>query len=427
MNNFNFYIKSINKYIENYKIEKFLFIYEIKIISAYIKSYYLLNLINYEKKKYYLNFLSLLKKKILILNIKNIINYINNEFIKYDNDFYFKFLFFNKYEKNNIIYKFMLLDEIKKINIQIIFIRKSIIFILEKEYKNFFYDFNTKIFEFNTLGQYFLSINELLKKNHVNLFDYKKNINFSLLQNQLPLINKKINQKILKNILNFKNKKNYILKNDKNYILSFSNFCVELMLNLTKIYKDIIFLKNNYNLLNFENNNKIIFENLKNYLSEILSNNINISMLLNNNSLNEENLNLIKSHFRNIYIIKKNLYYFNKFILLIKFNKKNLLNNFIKKKQNFFPILYYLHDKKQSIKKSLEILNNCLNYINKKKKNFYNITLEEFKSIHNIFEKNIFNYFIKYNFNKISISFKKNLEKIQKEKFYLNNIILKFK
>ncbi|MFI4913444.1 MAG: hypothetical protein ACH6QR_00335 [Candidatus Carsonella ruddii] len=427
MNNINFYVKDINKYIDNYKIEKFLFIYEIKIISAYIKSYYLLNLINYEKKKFFLNFLIFLKKKILILKIKNIVNFINNEFIKYDNDFYFKFLFFDKNEKNNIINKFMLIDEIKKINIQMIFIRKSIIFISEKECKTFFFDFNKKIFEYNTLGNYFLSINELLKKNHINLFNCEKIINFSLLKNKLPLFKKKINQNFFKKILNFKNKENYILKNDKNYILSFSNFCVELMLNLSKIYKDINYLKNNYNLLEFENNKINIFENLKIYLSEILSNNINISMLLNNDLFNEKYINYDKPHFRNIYIVKKTLYYFNKFILLIKFNKKKLLNNFIKKKNKIFPILYYLYDKKQSIKKSLEILNNCLNYIKKKKKNLYNITLEEFKNINNIFEKNIFNYFINYKFDKISISFKENLEKIQKEKFYLNNIILKFK
>ncbi|MFI4870062.1 MAG: hypothetical protein ACH6QM_00315 [Candidatus Carsonella ruddii] len=368
MNNFKLYINNISNFINSYKIEKFLFIYEIKIISAYIKSYYLLNLISYEKKKFFLNFLILLKKKILTLNIKNIINYINNEFIKYDNNFYFKFLFFDKYEKNNIIYKFMLLDEIKKINIQMIFIRKSIIFISEKEYKTFFYDFNKKMFECNSIGNYFLIVNELLKKNHINLFNCKKIINFSLLNNQLPLIKKKINQQILKNILNFKNKENYMLKHDENYILSFSNFCVELILNLSKIYKNIIYFKNNYNVLNFENDNKIIFENLKNYLSEILSNNINVSMLLDNDLLNEINTNFVKPHFRNIYIIKKVLYYFNKFILLIKFNKKNLLNNFVKNKINFYPILYYLYDKKQSIKKSLEILSNCLNYINKKKK-----------------------------------------------------------
>ncbi|MGK2931150.1 MAG: hypothetical protein ACSLEG_00985 [Candidatus Carsonella ruddii] len=425
MNN-KFCIDNINKHIDNFKIEKFLFIYEIKIISAYIKSYYLLNLISYEKKKFFLNFLILLKKKILILNIKNIINFINNEFIKYDNDFYLKFLFFDKNEKDNIINKFMLLDEIKKINIQMIFIRKSIIFISEKEYKTFFYDFNKKIFEYNTLGNYFLTINELLKKNHINLFDCEKKINFSLLKNQLPLIKKKINQKKLKQILNFKNKENYILKNDVNYILSFSNFCVELILNLSKIYQDILLLKNNN--LNYISNNKInIFEILKIYTSEILSNNMNIYILINNNSFNETTTNYVKSHFRNIYIIKKVLYYFNKFILLIKFNKKKLLNNFIKKKNKIIPILYYLYDKKQSIKKSLEILNNCLNYIKKKKKNLYNITLEEFKNINNIFEKNIFNYFIKYKFNKILISFKENLEKIQKEKFYLNNLILKFK
>ncbi|MFI4878823.1 MAG: hypothetical protein ACH6QP_01070 [Candidatus Carsonella ruddii] len=370
MNNFEFYIKNINKYIDNYKIEKFLFIYEIKIISAYIKSYYLLNLINYEKKKFFLNFLILLKKKILILNIKNIINFINNELIKYDNNFYLKFLFFDKNEKNNIINKLMMLDEITKINIQMIFIRKSIIFISEKECKTFFYDFNKKIFEYDTLGNYFLSINELLKKNHINLFNCKKKINFSLLKNQLPLIKKKINQKILKKILNFQNKEDYILKNDKNYILSFSNFCVELIINLSKICKDIIYLKNNYNLLNFKNDKVNIFEILKIYLSEILSNNINISMLLNNNSFNEISINYEKPHFRNIYIIKKILYYFNKFILLIKFNKKNLLNNFLKKKNKIIPILYYLYDKKQSIKKSLEILNNCLNYIKKKKKNY---------------------------------------------------------
>ncbi|MFI4883693.1 MAG: hypothetical protein ACH6QQ_00580 [Candidatus Carsonella ruddii] len=427
MNNLNFYIKNINKYINNYKIEKFLFIYEIKLISAYIKYYYLLNLINYEKKKFFLNFLILLKKKIKIFNIKNIIDYIDIQFIKYNSDFYFKFLFFDKYEKNNIIYKFMLLDEIEKINIQIIFIRKSIIFICEKEYKTFFYDFNKKILEFNTLGNFFLSINELLKKSHINLFDCKKKINFSLLKNKLFFIKKKINQKILKKILNFKNKENYILKDDKNYILLFSNFCVELILNLSKIYSDIIYLKNNYDLLNFKNNDKIILDNLKIYFSEILSNNINISLLLNNSLFSEINKNYEKYHFKNIYIIKKVLYYFNKFILIIKFNKKILLNNFIKKKNNFFPILYYLYDKKQSIKESLEILNNCLNYINKKKKNLYNITLKEFKNINNIFEKNIFSYFIKYKFKKISISFKENLEKIQKEKFYLNNIILKFK
>ncbi|MGK2912830.1 MAG: hypothetical protein ACSLEI_01035 [Candidatus Carsonella ruddii] len=427
MNNFKFYIENVSKYIDNFKIEKFLFIYEIKLISAYIKSYYLLNLISYEKKKFFLNFIILLKKKILILNIKNIINFINNEFIKYDNDFYLKFLFFDKNEKNNIINKFMLLDEIKKINIQMIFIRKSLIFISEKEHKTFFYDFSKKIFEYNTLGNYFLSINELLKKNHISLFDCEKKINFSLLKNKLPLLKKKINQKNLKKILNFKNKENYILKNDVNYILSFSNFCIELILNLLKIYKDIVYLKNNDNL-NFKNNNKInIIEFLKNYSSEILSNNINIYMILNNNSFDEININYIKPYFRNIYIIKKILYYFNKFILLIKFNKKNLLNNFIKKKNKIIPILYYLYDKKQSIKKSLEILNNCLNYIKKKKKNLYNITLEELKNINNIFEKNIFNYFIKYKFNKFPIFFKENLEKIQKEKFYLNNLILKFK
>lgn len=433
---------TIDSYINSFEVDKYLFIYEIKIISSYIKSLYLSNFINFEEKKKFLNSLILIKKNFKYKNIENIHNYIKNELIRYNGT---KILFLNNFNKNeqfNILNKVMLLDEIEKINIQIIFLRKTIISIAEKEFNTLIPSFkNSDIDKPITLGHYLLSWNEMFKRDHINLLNCKKITNFCSFDNEILFKNNyKINKNVIKKLLNFKNINENLIDSisDRDYIVLFSQFCNILIIHLSRICEDIIYWSNKqYKFIDFINKNKknfYIFEIIRSKTGRVLGNSINIVTVLKAQSIfnNKDNLEDKESYFDNIYTIKKSLYYFNQCLLTLKFNKKNFYISSLKNYSTNSSIIYYLIKKGESIENANITVNNCINYCNNKKINFFNISLKELKKINLLFENDIFYFLsiestIKMKTIYGSTSPNQVLKSIQRSKFFLNNIILKFK
>ncbi|AFP84221.1 putative argininosuccinate lyase [Candidatus Carsonella ruddii HT isolate Thao2000] len=438
---------NIKIYLNLFNINRFLFNYEIKAFIAYIKSLYLINYINFFEKKKIINSLFIIKKKFLKTNIDNINLFLEKEIINFNGELGNKIFF--KINKNfqNIIIKLMLKEEIKKIHILIIFIRKCIIF-LSKKYFNIpllgliFIEYNIPI----TLGHYLLSWNEMFKRDHLNLFYCKKECDDLFIDiNFLTNHNCNINQNIFKKTLNFKYlTENYIDSvNNKDYICFFFHFCNNLIIHLSKICEDLIFFNNEkINFIELSNlfmyyddilYKKInILQLIKSKIGRLYGNSINILTLLNNQVSSYNNYQEDKEClFDNIFTIKNLLNCFRIILPIIKFNKKNiylyLLENYCIKND----IISYLIKKGVTFENSYLIFKNCEKYCIKKKINFFNISLKELKLISNLFKKDIF-YFISVegtiNRNNFygNTNLKQIIKSIQRAKFYLNNIILKF-
>ncbi|ATX33423.1 argininosuccinate lyase [Candidatus Carsonella ruddii] len=442
----------IEIYLNSFYIDKYLFNYEIKVISAHVKSLYLCNYIKLNEKKQILNSLFLIKNNFRKLNVEDIHSYLELELIKYNGDLGKK-IYIGKSRNDQIttLNKLMLLDEIEKINILLIFIRKTIINLAEIE-------FNTPVPGFThlqiaqpiTLGHYLLSWNEMLKRDHINLLNCKKNTNFCPLGSAaLAGHNYKINRNIVKKILNFK----YLTENsidavsDRDYVILFSQFCNILIIHLSRICEDmIIWSSNKFNFLKLsdkissgssimpQKKNPDLFELIRSKSGRIMGNSVNILTILKSQALsyNKDNQEDKESLFDNIYTIKNTLNCFRKCILVLKFNKKNMYLSTLKNYSTATDMADYLVKKGLTFRDSHKIVGNCIKYCENNDINFFNISLKELKIICNLFENDIFYFLsiegsIKNKNTYGSTSPNQVLNSIQRAKFFLNNIILKFK
>ncbi|WP_433927875.1 argininosuccinate lyase [Candidatus Carsonella ruddii] len=442
----------IEIYLNSFDIDKYLFFYEIKVISAHIKSLFLCNYIDIKEKNKLLNSLFLIKNNFRKLNVEDIHSYLEIELTKYNGDLGKKiYIAKSRNDQITTLNRLMLLDEIEKINILLIFIRKSIINLSENEFNSPVPGFtHLQIAQPITLGHYLLSWNEMLKRDHINLLNCKKITNFCPIGSAaLAGHNYKINRNIVKKILNFK----YITENsidavsDRDYIVIFSQFCNILIMHLSRICEDmIIWSSNKFDFLKLsdkissgssimpQKKNPDLFELIRAKTGRVYGNSINILTVLKSQALsyNKDNQEDKESLFDNIYTIKNTLNCFRKCIPILKFNKKNMYLSTLKNYSTATDMADYLVKKGLNFRDSHKIVGNCIKYCEKNNINFFNITLKELKTISNLFEKDVF-YFLSIegsikNKNIYgSTSPNQVLKSIQRAKFFLNNIILKFK
>ncbi|BFI91004.1 argininosuccinate lyase [Candidatus Carsonella ruddii] len=442
----------IEIYLNSFNIDKYLFNYEIKVISSYIKCLFLSSYINSSEKQKLINSLFLIKKNFLYSNVEDIHSYLERELIKYNGELGKK-IYIGKSRNDQIttITKVMLLEEIKKINILLIFIRKSIIFLAEKEYNFPLPGFtHLQIAQPVTLGHYLLCWNEMFKRDHINLLNCKKKCSYSPIGSAaLAGHNYNINRNIVKNILNFKNLTENSIDSvsDRDYIISFSNFCNIVITHLSRICEDlIIWSSNKFDFLKLsdlissgssimpQKKNPDLFELIRSKTGRIYGNSVNILTILKSQALsyNKDNQEDKESLFDNIYTIKNTLNCFRKCLPILKFNKKNMYLSALENYSTATDMADYLVKKGLNFRDSHLIVGNCIKYCEKKKINFYNITLEELKIISFLFEKDIFYCLsiegsIKSKNNYGSTAPNQVIKSIQRAKFFLNNLILKFK
>ncbi|XZR52586.1 MAG: argininosuccinate lyase [Candidatus Carsonella ruddii] len=442
----------IEIYLNSFNIDKYLFNYEIKVISSYIKSLFLSNYLNNLEKKKLINSLYLIKKNFINSKIEDVHSYLEKELIKYNGELGKKiYIAKSRNDQITTITKLMLLEEIKKINILIIFIRKSIISLAEKEYNFPLPGFtHLQIAQPITLGHYLLSWNEMLKRDHINLLNCKKNCSYAPIgAAALAGHNYNINRNIIKKMLNFKNLTENSIDSvsDRDYIIFFSNFCNILITHLSRICEDlIIWSSNKFEFLKLsdlissgssimpQKKNPDLFELIRSKTGRVYGNYINILTILKSQALsyNKDNQEDKESLFDNIYTIKNTLNCFRKCLPILKFNKKNMYFSALENYSTATDMADYLVKKGLNFRNSHLIVGNCIKYCEKKKINFFNITLKELKHINNLFEKDVFYCLsiegsIKNKNNYGSTSTNQVIKSIQRAKFFLNNLILKFK
>lgn len=442
----------IDFFLNSFKIDKYLFLYEIKVINSYIKSLYFSNYINFFEKQKLINSLFLIKNNFKKKNVEDIHSYLESELIYYNGELGKK-IYIGKSRNDQIttITKIMLIEEINKINILLIFIRKTLLKISE-------FEFNTPIPGFThlqiaqpiTLGHYLLSWNEMIKRDHINLLNCKKILNNCPIgSGALSGHNYNINRNIIKKILKFKNltENSIDAVSDRDYIIFFSHFCNTIITHFSRICEDLILWSSNkFNFLLLsdkissgssimpQKKNPDLFELIRSKTGRIYGNSVNILTILKSQpmSYNKDNQEDKESLFDNIYTIKNTLNCFRKCLTILKFNKKNMYLSSLMNYSTATDMADYLVKKGLTFRDSHMIVGNCIKYCEKNKLNFYNITLKELKNINYLFEKDIF-YFLS-----IEGSLKnKNiyggtspcqvLKSIQRAKFFLNNLILKFK
>ncbi|BAF35207.1 hypothetical protein CRP_176 [Candidatus Carsonella ruddii PV] len=387
-----------------YKNDFFLVYYKFKFFYAKIKCLFYLNLINVKQKKKFLNLITYCKKK----NI----------------NIFKKIYFFDK----KIIFQLFLLDEIDKIHILIIFIRKILINLSELEYKTIFY--KNEIKNFTTIGHLYLYWNNLLS------IDCNLLLNLKLLTSILPSnifnfieINKNKLLVLIKNLLDFKSINENVLNKNYDYYLSFTFFLISINTHLISFFEEInyLFLEYKNAIFIFLNSNFFFFYNL--FKSDSLKIDNNIKNII--NSL--KNFEIIKPIIiESIYLIKSNLNLFRKIISSIKIKKKKFYLLNFKKEKIFKKIKKYLISKKiKSIDCNI-IIKKINNYITIKNINLYNISFYELNKINKNIKKDFFekisleNKFKKNNFYG-SDNYKQILKSIQRAKFALNKTLIKFK
>ncbi|AFP84403.1 hypothetical protein [Candidatus Carsonella ruddii] len=398
----NFFKKKI---IVKKGIDFFLIYYKLKYFYAKIKCLFYLNIINKIQKKKFLNLIINNKKK----KIKNKI--LNKTFC------------FNK----EIIFNLFLLDEIEKINILIIFIRKILINLSELEYKTIFY--KNEIKKFTTLGYLYLYWNNLLNIDHELLFNFKfKN---SILSNNIFNFIKNGKNKILnimKNLLKFKKIDENTLNENQNNNLSLVFFLISINNHLNIFFDSINSLFLNYKnaiYLNYTFNFNFFLNSFKNNYFKIVKNLENLISI--NNNKNIENIFL-----ESIYFIKINLNYFRKIISLIKINKKKIYLINFKKEKIFKNIKKYLIFKKINFSDCNIIIKKIYDYIKTKNISIYNITLYELNKINKIFKKDFFyKISFEYKFKKNNFlgsdNYQQILKSIQRAKYLFNKFLIRFK
>ncbi|MBY0585343.1 argininosuccinate lyase, partial [Candidatus Carsonella ruddii] len=233
----------------------------------------------------------------------------------------------------------------------------------------------------------------------------------------------------------------------RDYIIIFSQFCNILIMHLSRICEDmIIWSSNKFDFLKLsdkissgssimpQKKNPDLFELIRSKTGRIFGNSINILTILKSQALsyNKDNQEDKESLFDNIYTIKNTLNCFRKCILVLKFNKKNMYLSTLKNYSTATDMADYLVNKGLNFRDSHKIVGNCIKYCEKNNVNFFNITLKELKVISNLFEKDIFYVLsiegsIKNKNIYGATSPNQVLKSIQRSKFFLNNIILKFK
>lgn len=443
---------NIELYLKSFNVDKFLFIYEIKVINAYTKCLFLNNYINYEEKLKIINSLCLIKKKVKNINAEDIHSYLEFELIKYNGDLGKK-IYLGKSRNDQIttITKLMLLDEIEKIHILLIFIRKSIINLAEKEYNSPVPGFtHLQIAQPITIGHYLLSWNEMLKRDHLNLLNCKKSLQYCPLGSAaLSGHNYNINRNTIKKFLNFKNltENSVDAVSDRDYVVMFSHFCNLVITHLSRISEDmIIWSNNNFDFLKLsdlissgssimpQKKNPDLFELIRAKTGRIYGNSLSILTILKAQPLsyNKDNQEDKESLFDNIYTIKKTLNSFRKCLPILKFNKKNMYFSSLKNYSTATDMADYLVKKGILFREAHKIVGNCVQYCEKTNINLFNISLNELKKFSNLFEKDIF-----YDLSIEGSIKNKNvyggtapnqvLKSIQRSRFFLNNLILKFK